>query len=294
MREPNWIHAKCSTIGSAHVSEGLPCQDNSRAELLSETDFLIAAVSDGAGSCSHSQIGSKLLVDGAIDKLATAIKLKDWFPYGSENLNGESWRDETYSLFKELKEDLRSRAIELSVDLKALSATLIVAVSNGSFVACAHVGDGRAAFRDDEGNWHPLMTPTKGEEANQTLFVTSELWDESQDSPFFETTFYGKSITAFSLLTDGCERASFEMSKYIKAEDKYADPNLPFKPFFEPNYLNLLKLKQADADQETIDRLWTNFIQKGNEKLMNETDDKTMILSVFIPTEKDEPEVQAV
>lgn len=276
-----WLSVWCSKIGSSHIVEGSPCQDSSKVEYLSGTDFVIAAISDGAGSCVNSQIGSTFLVDASIEKLASLIKLGRLFQDNAFELNQRKWKEESFKVFKELKQDLQYIAIEKNLEYKSLSATLIVVISNGSYIACANVGDGRAAFRNRDGEWMAMLNPTKGEEANQTLFITSELWDSDFDSEHFGTFFYSEPITSFALLSDGCERASFEILKYNEIEGKYFDPNIPFKPFFEPNYLNLVKLRVANLDQIAMNQLWSEFLDKGTIKLENETDDKSMILSVF-------------
>ncbi len=290
MNTDKWISAWSSKIGSSHIIEGLPCQDSSKVQYIENTDFIIAAISDGAGSCVNSHIGSSFLVDRAVEKVATIFKLNNWMENESFELTGDKWREELFIIFKELKEELKTKATESELDFKSLSATLIVAISNGKFIACANIGDGRAAFRNEDSEWLPMVVPTKGEEANQTLFITSDLWEENNQSEYFGTFFYKSPITAFTLLSDGCERASFEILKYNEEEDKYFDPNKPYKPFFEPNYLNLLKLKRANFEQNQINDLWGIFLEKGNQKLINETDDKSMILSVYLISRINEAE----
>lgn len=290
MISEKWISAWGSIIGSLHIPEGLPCQDSSKVAYIEDSDFIIAAVSDGAGSCENSHTGSSFLTDRVIEKTVTMFRLNNWFDNKNPELSGEKWREESFLLFKELKEELREKATETGLDFKSLSATLILAVSNGNFIACANIGDGRAAFRNEEAEWLPMLIPTKGEEANQTLFITSDMWDENNQSEYFGSFFYKKPITGFALLSDGCERASFEILKYNEEDDKYFDPNRPYKPFFEPNYLNLLKLKKANIEQNRINELWCDFLEKGNQKLLNETDDKTMILSAFLTSQTNETE----
>lgn len=288
MKTEKWISAWCSKIGSSHILENLPCQDSSKVEYLEGTDLIIAAISDGAGSCENSQLGSSFLVDNAIEKLGSSLKLNNWSITNDLELNQRRWRDEAFLIFTELKAELKLKAVELNLEFKTLSSTLIVAISNGKFIACANVGDGRATYRNVESEWLPMVIPTKGEEANQTLFITSDLWDTNNESEYFGSFYYPNPISAFSLLSDGCERASFEILKYNEAEDKYFDPNNPFKPFFEPNYINLIKLGKANVDQTRINELWSDFIDKGTPKLLNETDDKSMILSVFLIGHLDE------
>lgn len=279
MNSKNWLSAWCSVIGSSHILENLPCQDSSKVEYLVDSDFVIAAVSDGAGSCENSHLGSHFLVDYAIEKVAITAKLKGWLDEPSL-INDDIWRLEAFNIFSELKRELLLKSQELNIEFKTLSATLIILISNGDYTACAHVGDGRAAIRNDQGEWKSIITPTKGEEANQTLFITSDLWDNVEELNYFGTFFYSYPITAFCLLSDGCERASFEILKYNESEDKYFDPNLPFKPFFEPNYSNLIKMNSANLGQEKINELWGKFLKNGTPALANETDDKSLILSV--------------
>ena len=190
MNTEKWISAWSSKIGSSHILEGLPCQDSSKVQYIENTDFIIAAISDGAGSCVNSHIGSSFLVDRAIKKLTSLLKLKNWIENEVLELTPEKWREELFDLFKELKEELNSKATESELEFKSLSATLIIAISNGKFIACANIWDGRAAFRNEESEWLPMVIPTKGEEANQTLFITSDLWDQDVASDYFGTFFY--------------------------------------------------------------------------------------------------------
>jgi len=279
METTNWITASASVIGSSHVAEGLPCQDSHKVELVVGTNFIIAAVSDGAGSCQNSQIGSKFQVEKSVEKLASILKLKGWFESDFNYSNLEDWKSISLNIFKEVKKELIELSVESNIEFKSLSATLIVSVTNGDFIACANVGDGRAAFRNENGDWVAMMIPTKGEEANQTIFLTSELWEDSA-SLYFGNSIFHEKVTAFSLMSDGCERSSFEILKYIENEDRYYDPNKPFKPFFEPIYSNLIKMHQSGLSSEKINNLWETFLTNGTDKLSSETDDKTMILSV--------------
>lgn len=282
-----WVSAWCSIIGTSHITEGFPCQDSSKVKCIGDCNFIIAAIADGAGSCENSHIGSKFLVDAAIEKLSLIVTLKDWINDLS-TLNAEVWRNEAFQIFKELKNELYKISEESNLSFNSLSSTLIVAISNGSFIACANIGDGRATFRSTDGEWFSMLTPSKGEEVNQTVFITSGLWDTSSDSEYYGSFFYDEQITALSLLSDGCERASFEILKFNEEENKYYDPNKPFKPFFEPNYQSLYKLNELNIDQEQINHLWKNFIENGTDKLISETDDKSMILSLCLRDVKDE------
>ncbi len=282
MKSVKWISVCNSIIGSSHINEGLPCQDSSIVKYIENTDFIIAAISDGAGSCVNSHLGSGFLVENVIDKIITSFDLQNYQDNKITEINKEIWREKSFEIFKTLKIDLEKFGIENNIEFKTLSSTLIVAISDGNFIACANIGDGRAAYRNTTDEWCSMMVPTKGEEANQTLFITSDLWEDNQNSEYFGTFFYDSPITAFGILSDGCERASFEVLKYNEEQEKYFDPNMPYKPFFEPNYLNLLKIKNSNIDQNHLNDLWGKFLDNGSKVLINETDDKSMVLAVYL------------
>src|SRR5690606_36090747 len=65
----NWVIAKGSSIGVRHIEDNLPCQDSNAVFFNLEMDYGIAIVSDGAGSASHSDLGSKIVVDKGIELL---------------------------------------------------------------------------------------------------------------------------------------------------------------------------------------------------------------------------------
>ncbi len=87
-------------------------------------------------------------------------------------------------------------------------------------------------------------------------------------------------MTAFCLLSDGCEKASFEVNLFDADTNKYYDPNRPYLPFFEPNIYALQNLYEQQKSQTEINQLWADFLEAGNNKLRIEPDDKTMILAV--------------
>jgi hypothetical protein len=281
------IIAQASVTGSSHLQSGTPCQDSSAVWLSPDGEYLISIISDGAGSCSHSHVGSAFVVKKTLDILKDRIEKNKWF---QQRVLPDSiqWKKELFFIFKAIKLGIRQIADEVKTDYKAFSCTIMLAVSTRYGMAYAHIGDGRAAIRTEDEEWKAAINPMKGEEANQTVFITSELWDETLVSAYFDANVIQESITAIALLTDGCERASFEMLSFDEETGKYFDPNKPFKPFFEPNYHNLFKMKWAGFSQDKINRLWAGFLENGNPKLKAESDDKTMILAVFEPDNTDE------
>lgn len=275
-----WINLQCSTIGKSHLSNEEECQDYSEVREFDD-NMIVSVISDGAGSYSNSSIGSKFVVSNAIRFFQEELH----FDLTIHNVNPSEawWRDLSYKIFLKLRSELEEFAIKNSYEFNSLSSTLIVVVSNGKFTACANVGDGRAACRNQYGEWVAILKPTRGEQANQTIFITSEHW--LQDTEYFGTEFISEPITACALLSDGCERASFEVSIYDTESERYYDPNKPFVPFFEPLFHQVLMLSKSGASITNMNDKWREFLISGNKILENENDDKSMILSVFIEAE---------
>ncbi|MGA1199132.1 MAG: protein phosphatase 2C domain-containing protein, partial [Candidatus Latescibacterota bacterium] len=65
-----WKVSATSVCGSSHEKLGTPCQDAS-FWMTQENNILIAAVADGAGSASHSDIGAQIAVQTAVETLST-------------------------------------------------------------------------------------------------------------------------------------------------------------------------------------------------------------------------------
>lgn len=280
MSKSKWFSAWASVRGKAHEIENEPGQDFSQVSILQDSDTLVAVIADGAGSCENSHIGAEKVTEITLQLIKQRLIANQWVSK-NEHPDALKWRNELFYIFKAVKAILRKFANESKLDFKSLSSTLCVVVSNGYWIGSAHVGDSRAAWRDTDGNWSALITPQKGEEVNSTQFLTSEDWESSVFSSWFETVVVQANVTAIAVLTDGCERASFEMSKYDDDLEKYYDPNKPHQPFFEPNYQALRQFQIKNYSQDAVNRMWATFLKEGTPVLKKETDDKTLVLGVY-------------
>ncbi len=60
---PFWLQFCTSLTGTSHLAHRTPCQDASAITRLGPSgEIVILALSDGAGSASHSDIGSQTVV----------------------------------------------------------------------------------------------------------------------------------------------------------------------------------------------------------------------------------------
>ena len=277
MQQPNWIFAFASVIGNAHISENIPCQDSCKVENY-ET-YTIAVVCDGAGSCTNSQVGSNQVADFCVYHFERLINKQKW-DIQNELPPEEIWHDEAKKTLFQIKEDLDKFSMSKDLDFKSLSCTVIVTIAFNFGLLVTHIGDGRAGYCNMNNEWEPMIIPLHGELANQTAFITSEIWDDDTIDTYIGSSVIKDNIKAFCLLSDGCEKAAFECNLFDVETETYFDPNKPYPLFFNPNVKILPELHKQNKTQEEINILWGKFLTTGNVKLKIEPDDKTLILGV--------------
>jgi len=280
MQQSEWVFAYASAIGNGHISGNLPCQDY--CDVRHYDSFSIGIVSDGAGSCSNSHLGAQKVCEYAMHYFSDALKQKEWIINNTLPCQ-EEWNTLARQTLLQVRNDLAQFAYNSEVELKSLSCTIIVVIILKKGLLVTHIGDGRAGYCNQQNEWFPMITPFHGEEANETVFITSDIWYSSIIDRYIESNIIDEEIKAFSLLSDGCEKASFECNLYDEEKSVFYDPNRPFKHFYDKNVnVHLPLLKKAGKNQDEINILWKKFLTDGNVKLQIEPDDKTMILGVYV------------
>lgn len=274
----NWTIVGTSVIGNSHISMDLPCQDSNKYVYLRQ-GWGIAITSDGAGSAKHSDVGSRIVVERGIHYFQSVIEQKKWIENGLLPTEAE-WTSIAYTTLKAVRDDLEKFSVSKNLDFKSLSATIVVVIHSPYGFLVTHVGDGRAGYKDDTGAWNALITPHKGEEANQTIFLTSDFWNLSyyvmSGVMVPESHVCLCKPQAFTLMSDGCEHTAWQCNMKDEKTGRYYDPNKPFDRFFNPLIDDLVLESQDDLKNR-----WSKFIISGNSSFMNEPDDKTMILGVL-------------
>ncbi len=278
-----WIIVGASVIGRGHIESNMPCQDsNSYASL--DNGWGIAITSDGAGSAKHSHVGSKIVVTRAKVHFEHLILNSSW--YKNNILPDDiTWSKVAFKALKAVRDDMKNFSEEKQAELESFAATVIVVVHTPMGLLVAHIGDGRAGYQDKSGIWHSLITPHKGEEANQTIFITSDFWN----IPFYEmsgvsvpeTRVIRESAKSFVLMSDGCEHTSWDCNLYNADMGIYYDPNTPHFAFFNPLIETLKEHKNEKLPFTDRSEKWSNYLDKGNKSFIKETDDKTMILGTI-------------
>lgn len=279
----DWVVAYASVIGNGHVLMNLPCQDSCDHQRINDV-WGVAVVADGAGSAAHSDIGSDFVARNMAHCLEEVVKRKGWNTV-EELPTEEEWRIESLKALQIVRQRLEQFAVAKEHKIPDLACTVLAVLYAPFGILTTHIGDGRAAYSVEEGKWEALIEPFRGSEVNETVFITSNIWTTEGVDLYIQSGIIKGNIRAFALLSDGCENGSFEVNVWDEAAQKYHDPNRPYGKFFEPNLKGMLQLKKENKPQEEINKIWGGFLTNGSKQFKHETDDKTMILGVFIPEE---------
>ena len=278
-----WIIVGASVQGNGHISMDLPCQDSHAYEYIRD-GWGIAITSDGAGSAKLSHIGSAASAARAMVHFKDLIEKEKWIEMGTLPSDIE-WMKKSYQVLKTVRNELNLLAKNNKCDIKDLSATIIVVIHSPIGLLSVHIGDGRAGYKDMNGEWHSLITPHKGEEANQTIFIPSDFWNiqfyEMSGVTVPESRIVREQVSAFTLMSDGCEGTSWLWNQYNESTKKYYDPNMPHNTFFDSLIETLQLFRKKKTPIEERKEKWYHFIKEGNTSFIKETDDKTMILGAL-------------
>ncbi|EAY27866.1 PP2C family serine/threonine-protein phosphatase [Microscilla marina] len=276
-----WVVVGDSVMGLNHVKNNIPCQDSHLYEEM-ENGWGIAIVADGAGSADYSHQGSQFVVKEGMSLFKKIVTENKWTT--SKKLPEQAkWHKLAKTNLKQLRNMLAKEAEQTKKELGQLASTIMVAIFSPLGILCTHIGDGRGGYSNSEGEWKPLFTPWKGEYANETIFLTSDIWADKEVDKFVESKVINEKPFAFTLMSDGLEMHSFECSVWDEKEEKYYDPNRPYQKFFNPVVNGLVQMKQSRMTDDEIKGKWNKFLREGNEKIKNEPDDKTMIIGAYFP-----------
>lgn len=284
----NWVVVGASTIGISHLQSNppTPCQDNHHYQTIGN-GWGVAVSCDGAGSAVNSHFGSNFIAVEASNLFKHIVETNEW--HKQQILpTQDKWQMLSKKAFAKLRYDLGEFAKENEFIVETLACTVIVVIYSPVGILVTHIGDGRAAFYGENQQWKAIIKPHKGEEANQTLFLTSQigLGDEKDfvlnGIPVPESRVFNEIPRAFTLMSDGCENHSFELGYFDAEAQKYVEQNNPSPKFFNPLIDALKEMHQNNVSQDEIKTNWKKFVESGNTKLANEADDKTLILGVLI------------
>ena len=282
INKDEWVLVGASVKGNGHIQSNMPCQDNHKFESLSN-GWGIAVVSDGAGSAAHSDLGSKVVVERGVFHFKNLIEKEGWMRSNTLPTDIE-WLQKSYYTLKNIRNEVDLVAQKNKVELKTLSATCLAVIYSPLGLLAVHVGDGRMGYKSVSGEWRAMMTPHKGEEANQTIFLVSDFWS----IPNYvmsgvlvpESIVVREPVKAFVLMSDGCENTSWKCTTLNPDTGKYYDQNKPFEGFFNPVEETLFSFHEENVPEDERMAKWHKFIESGTNGFVKEQDDKTMIFGI--------------
>jgi len=263
-----WRIAATSAIGTSHTKTGQACQDSVRVRLVDTLagSILISAISDGAGSAAHSEIGSRAAV-------TTASYLVENFLQAGGHV-GSIERDTALSWLAQIQTVISTLAAEQGAPVREFACTLLVAIIAPDSAAFFQVGDGAMVVREqgDDG-WSYIFWPQHGEYINTTNFITT-----SNASEVMEFASAARRIESFSSFSDGIESLVLH----------YATKTV-HDPFFNKMIAPVCEVLTAGLDDGLSVSL-SNYL--ASELVCSRTDDdKSLVLATR--TEPKPPAVNA-
>jgi|GEM_PF-3510747 len=260
-----WAHLKASVRGKGKSE----LQDS--LGFFSSVSSVLLVVCDGAGSKPRSKQGADHCAAGLVSEFSQIMG-------DGARLSPSNWRDVSLRAFLNVAKSLEVLAQSQNNQLADFGCTGIVVVATDDFVGCAHVGDGRAGFLDENNCWRSILTPFKGSEANATVFMSMLAPDNSDK--LLETTSHQIRTRSVIALSDGPEGVCWHISTKDRAGTKVEDPNVPSANFFTKIANQLVAATESKVPQDQLDKLWGDFLAGGNPQLSEETDDKTLLIAI--------------
>lgn len=237
-----------SLQGKGHMADGVECQDY--FEKYESNGIYAVALSDGAGSKTHSYYGARAVVPAIIKYLA------DNFP----SLIASSDREIEKSVLKIGVQALREQGENIS----DFACTLLFLVTDGERYICGNIGDGKIFSYDNHASL--LMYGESGNSVNETNFIS----DATASLYFKVIKGYFSSNTLFVLTTDGIGNLLFDRSsnKPCAALDKIKSWT---EKYSEEQVEYILKENTIEVFRElTVDDVSIVLVYKNTEALNRE------------------------
>lgn len=243
----DWIVVQAAACGTSHLERHIPCQDAFAS--WQGSGWVVAAVADGAGSASHSELGARSCVDYVVRALGERVAEAVESAVGPTHLT-----DAVEGVVEMARSDLADKATREGVPIDQLACTLVIVVANEAEGFIAHIGDG-TAVATPEGEPPVVSPPENGEYSNETWFVTDERWKNH-----LRITPFGR-VNHIALMSDGT--MSFAMTR---------DRTALFGPFIDPVLAYLRRCEAGQRDEALASLL-------ASERTHAITgDDKTLVL----------------
>jgi serine/threonine protein phosphatase PrpC len=219
-------------------------------------NVLIAAVADGAGSAAMSDVGSSLAAEKSV---STAERLlREHHDHSHHPLHETCLTGVITEGVEDARIRLQQESENRGVDIRQLGTTLLLVVHAPGVLAAGQIGDGAMVVSDGADAYTTLISPQRGEYANQTNFLTSS---DAMTSLDVRVERVEGSCPRLAMFTDGIQNLVLD-----SADDS------PHPPFFDPVFDWLL------SDDHPDDPALELAAFLGSPMITNRSDDDLTLL----------------
>ncbi|MBP0615749.1 PP2C family serine/threonine-protein phosphatase [Jiella mangrovi] len=197
-----WGWARARSVGTSHLKTGLPCQDFAlcmEMETISGS-VLAAVVSDGAGTASHAEAGSRMVCTGFLRAVSNHFKSRK----GIDEIREE----DIFDWLDDIRERVNVFARRARIRPRDCASTLIGLLAGPESALVVHIGDGAAVVREQgTSEWVVPSWPFQGEYASTTVFIT----DDPMSTP--SIVMLPVRLDRVAIFSDGIERLVLDHAK---------------------------------------------------------------------------------
>lgn len=280
-------------LGRQHNEYGERCQDFHLFEDLGD-GWHVYLVSDGAGSAKASHRGARINCEVTAHLLGKLIERLKW-QQSSELPSEVEWHVQFLAVCRKLREFTLEKieGLDEPIEPRDFNATLLVLIVTPMGMLTGHIGDGRMGYQTQNGVWNSLITPHKGNEPNETVFLMNS-WDKIRipvlkmsGALVPETSVIRECPRCVAILSDGCENFSWKCVQLNEETSKYEDINEPFLGFWNP----LLQTLNETASNERLET-YIKFADTKTHACQIEEDDRTMLIGIYSLVQHEEAEFE--
>ena len=253
----SWKYTASSVTGRTHLDRNEPGQDYCRAGAVqvSDREFFIGLVADGAGSTRCGWAGAKTACDTAFESIVKTIRM-------AGEIHPITDRD-VMDWVCSARQAIVAQAAGSGTPVREYACTLIGSVIGDGQAICFQIGDGAIVMKEHD-EYQVVFWPDQGEYANTTFFVSDELF--LTHLVISRKDFLPEEVALF---TDGLQNLVLSFSKKA-AHDGF------FRPLFAA--------VRAHSGNRLLDLSahLKGFLSRSD---INERtdDDKTLVLAVHVP-----------
>ena len=199
----SWRTAYATVIGSSHIESDSPCQDYSLCKEFRTKDdasVLVAVVSDGAGSVTHSLEGARLACDLFVTEIASMLERN-----GDLCFLDREWFIQWHMGWKQT---ILDKATASGYQMREYACTFLATVIGPNEAFFIQLGDGAIVVRDTDNidTYKHIFWPNQYEYANVTDLLTDE--NATEKIQFNSRQGY---IDEVALFSDGLQRIALQM-----------------------------------------------------------------------------------